>query len=81
MCVYTCHIYIYKIKKWLEKFQICKNLIEIKSEEEGYVKTIDALAIGLGSCHLGGGRLTMEDTIDMSAGIILNKKVGDQREN
>ena len=61
-----------------EKFQICKNLIEIKSEDEGYVKTIDALAIGLGSCHLGGGRLTMEDTIDMSAGIILNKKVGDQ---
>jgi len=61
-----------------EKFKICKNLIEIKSEDEGYVKTIDALAIGLGSCHLGGGRLTMEDTIDMSAGIILNKKVGDQ---
>ncbi len=60
-----------------EKFPVSKNLIEIKSENEGYIKTIDALAIGLGSCHLGGGRLKMGDVIDMSAGIILNKKVGD----
>ena len=60
-----------------EKFPISKNLIEIKSENEGYIKTIDALAIGLGSCHLGGGRMKITDTIDMSAGIVLNKKVGD----
>ena len=31
----------------------------------------------MGSCHLGGGRMKLTDTIDMSAGIILNKKVGD----
>ena len=60
-----------------EKFHVAKNLIEIKSEKEGYIKTIDALSIGLGSCHLGGGRMKLTDTIDMSAGIILNKKVGD----
>ena len=60
-----------------EKFPVSKNLIEIKSENEGYIKTIDALAIGLGSCHLGGGRMKITDTIDMSAGIVLNKKVGD----
>ena len=60
-----------------EKFPVSKNLFEIKSENEGYIKTIDALTIGLGSCHLGGGRLKMDDVIDMSAGIILNKKVGD----
>ena len=60
-----------------EKFPVSKNLIEIKSEKEGYIKTIDALAIGLGSCHLGGGRMKITDTIDMSTGIILNKKVGD----
>ncbi len=60
-----------------EKFPVSKNLIEIKSEKEGYIKTIDALAIGLGSCHLGGGRMKLTDNIDMSAGIILNKKVGD----
>ena len=58
-----------------EKFPVSKNLIEIKSDDEGYIKTIDALAIGLGSCHLGGGREKITDVIDMSAGIILNKKV------
>ena len=60
-----------------EKFPVSKNLIEIKSEHEGYIKTIDALTIGLGSCHLGGGRMKLTDVIDMSAGIYLNKKVGD----
>ena len=60
-----------------EKFPVSKNMIEIKSENEGYIKTIDALEIGLGSCHLGGGRMKITDVIDMSAGIILNKKVGD----
>ena len=60
-----------------EKFHISKNLIEIKSENEGYIKDIDALAIGLSSCHLGGGRMKLTDVIDMSAGIYLNKKVGD----
>ena len=60
-----------------EKFPVSKNLIEIKSDNEGYIKTIDALEIGLGSCHLGGGRMKITDVIDMSAGIILNKKVGD----
>jgi len=60
-----------------EKFPFSKNLIEIKSECDGYIKTIDALAIGLGSCHLGGGRMKLNDVIDMSAGIYLNKKVGD----
>jgi len=60
-----------------EKFPVSKNLIEIKSEHEGYIKTIDALTIGLGSCHLGGGRMKLTDVIDMSAGIYLNKKVGE----
>ena len=55
-----------------EKFPVSKNLIEIKSENEGYIKTIDALTIGLGSCHLGGGREKITDTIDMSAGIYFN---------
>lgn len=60
-----------------EKFPVSKNLIEIRSEHEGYIKTIDALTIGLGSCHLGGGRMKLTDVIDMSAGVYLNKKVGE----
>ena len=60
-----------------EKFQLAKNIIPIYAKEEGYVKSIDALEIGLSSMTLGGGRETLDDVIDMSAGITLNKKVGD----
>src|SRR5574344_638577 len=60
-----------------EKFPVAKNIIEVKSASEGYVSRINALAIGIGSMHLGGGREKMDDVIDMSAGIILNKKIGD----
>ena len=37
-----------------------------------------ALKIGESSMKLGGGRETFEDVIDMAAGIVLNKKVGDK---
>ena len=63
-----------------EKFEVAKNLIEVRSPEEGYIKSLDALTIGVSSMKLGGGRETLEDTIDMSAGIILNKKIGDHVE-
>ncbi len=60
-----------------EKFEVAKNLIEIHAEEDGYVKSLNALEIGISSMKLGGGRETLEDKIDMAAGIMLNKKVGD----
>ena len=60
-----------------EKFAVAKNIVPIYAKEEGYVKSIDALEIGLSSMTLGGGRETLDDVIDMAAGIMLNKKVGD----
>ena len=60
-----------------EKFELAKNIIPIYAKEEGYVEEINALEIGLSSMTLGGGRETLDDVIDMSAGIMLNKKVGD----
>mgnify|MGYP002521366811 FL=1 len=45
--------------------------------EEGYISKIDAEKIGKIACCLGAGRIKKEDKIDMSAGIIVNKKVGD----
>ncbi len=60
-----------------EKFPVAKNVIEIHSPKTGFVNKINALAIGKGSMELGGGREKIEDEIDMSAGIILNKKIGD----
>ena len=60
-----------------EKFALAKSIVPIYAKEEGYVKGIDALEIGLSSMELGGGRETLDDVIDMAAGIMLNKKVGD----
>ncbi|MFA6377587.1 MAG: pyrimidine-nucleoside phosphorylase, partial [Acholeplasmataceae bacterium] len=60
-----------------ELFEVSKNILDVTSDEEGYVQSIDALEIGESSMRLGGGRATLDDIIDMSAGIVLNKKVGD----
>ena len=49
----------------------------VNAEEKGYIQKIDAGEIGRIVCNLGAGRLTKEDTIDMTAGIIMHKKVGD----
>ena len=59
-----------------EKFEMSKNIIEIRSHEEGYIKEIDALEIGISAMKLGAGRETLEDVIDMSAGIVLARKIG-----
>lgn len=61
-----------------EKFEVAKNIIPIFADEDGYVSSLNALTIGVSSMKLGGGRETLDDVIDSSAGIILNKKVGDQ---
>ncbi len=60
-----------------EKFPVSKYIIPIYSEKEGFVSLIDSMTIGISSMQLGGGREKIEDVIDMSAGIILEKKFGD----
>lgn len=64
-----------------EKFPVAKNIIKIYSLNSGFVTKINALAIGKASMELGGGREKLEDIIDMSAGIVLNKKIGDPISN
>lgn len=51
--------------------------VEVRSDVSGYVEDLKALELGMTSLHLGAGRSTVEDVIDMKAGIILNKKIGD----
>lgn len=55
-----------------------KYVIEIKSTKEGYIEEMDAERIGECALRLGAGRETMDSRIDLSAGIVLNKKVGDK---
>lgn len=61
-----------------EKFPESKYVVEVKAPKDGYIKRIVALEIGESAMRLGAGRETFDDVIDMSAGIVLSKKVGDQ---
>ena len=68
-------------EEWIENtdlFPKAKYEFEIKAENDGYISKMDAESIGIASVILGAGRETKEDTIDMSAGIVLNKKTGDK---
>lgn len=53
------------------------HIIEIKSDKTGFIDKIEAEAVGVSAMILGAGRETKEDELDLSAGIILKKKVGD----
>ena len=50
------------------------------SDRSGYITKIDAMEVGKAAAILGAGRETMGAAIDHSAGIILNKKIGDRIE-
>jgi len=52
--------------------------VEVKAEEAGFITGLDAMQIGLASQHAGAGREKKEDEIDMAAGILLEKKIGDR---
>lgn len=52
-------------------------VIPVLAEEDGYVEKIHARKIGSACMTLGGGRETKESVIDLSVGVILNKKKGE----
>lgn len=53
-------------------------VLEVMNTEEGYVSGIKAEDIGLASLVLGGGRVTKDSEIDLTVGVLLNKKRGDK---
>lgn len=50
---------------------------QVLSPKEGYVSRIVCDEVGICSLILGGGRETKESVIDLSVGLVLQKKVGD----
>ena len=54
-----------------------KKIVPVLSNNEGYIKKIDALTLGVEAMRLGAGRVKKEDSIDPNVGIVLNKKVSD----
>ena len=51
--------------------------IDVKSKRSGTLTKIRALNLGKLSVSLGAGRMSKEDTIDYTVGIVLNKHIGD----
>lgn len=52
--------------------------IPVNAPRSGWVRSVDALEVGLASKVLGAGRKTKNDDLDLSIGIRLLKKVGDK---
>lgn len=52
--------------------------IEVQAKKSGTIKTIIADQLGTAAMLLGAGRATKESVIDLAAGLLLNKKVGDR---
>jgi pyrimidine-nucleoside phosphorylase len=49
----------------------------VRAERDGRVARLAARAIGHASMLLGGGRETVDSTIDPAVGFVFHKKVGD----
>lgn len=51
--------------------------VPLTAEKDGYISAIQCEEVGICSLILGGGRETKDSVIDLSVGIVLNKKKGD----
>ena len=60
------------------KLPMASHIIAVTSDKEGYIEKINAEEIGKCALELGAGRETKESKIDLSAGIVLSKKVNDK---
>ena len=59
-------------------FPQASNKVPVKATQEGYIKNLNALEIGISAMMLGAGRESKDDIIDLAVGVELVKKVGDQ---
>lgn len=61
-----------------ELFKESEFVIPVLSTEEGTIESIDADMVGSIAYYLGAGRMRDEGSINRTAGIVLNKKIGDK---
>ncbi len=52
--------------------------MEIRSEKEGYVDSMDTKEIGLAAVELGAGREKLDSTVDLDVGMLIRKKTGER---
>ena len=55
-----------------------RHVARVESSSSGYVSGFNTTAIGMLAVELGAGRKKVEDVIDPAAGMVFNKKTGDQ---
>jgi pyrimidine-nucleoside phosphorylase len=60
------------------KFAVATITHQVTAKRAGYVTALDALLVGRTAVALGAGRDKKGDQVDLSAGIVLHKKPGDQ---
>lgn len=58
-----------------------KEKLTFSAPEAGFIKSIDAEAVGFAALNLGAGRKTKEEKIDPSVGIVFAHKTGDYMQN
>lgn len=59
-----------------ERFAKASILHEVKADRDGYIHAMNTEEIGMTSLILGGGRETKESSIDLTVGIVFEKKIG-----
>ena len=82
-----------KLKEWIsaqggdvtlidnpDRFYLSPMRREVEAEDGGYISSLNAEKIGTASVALGAGRNSKEDEIDLGAGIVILKKVGERVE-
>lgn len=66
--------YVYEPDRFPKASIICK----LKAQTTGYISSMNTEEIGMTSLILGGGRETKESEIDLTVGIVFEKKIGDK---
>lgn len=64
----------------LKEVEVAKNVITVKSKNSGTVTRIDAEGAAKLAAKLGASKMTLDDKIDYTVGILLNVKIGDKVE-
>lgn len=54
-----------------------KNKVEVTADKDGVVSEVDAEELGVAAMMLGAGRETIDSELDLAAGLMLHKKIGD----
>lgn len=60
-----------------DKFLKSKYIIKVKAEKSGIITKINTEQVGIIAMMLGAGRVTKESKIDLSVGVVFNKKLND----